>query len=189
VSIDPDHNVQPTLGERLREVRERRGNSLAEVSRATSISRSFLSLVENGKSDITIGRLTRLVRFYDIHVGDFLRGDDSGPPGVVRRAEQRHVPTAEGIDFYLLSPDADHEMLGMLAVFAPGARMAEMGRHPGEEVVHVLDGRIEVRLEGQAPVVLEPGDSITFSGEQGHLLSNVADDAARIIAVVTPPNL
>lgn len=180
---------QPTLGERLREVRTRRGHSLAEVSKATDISRSFLSLVENGKSDITISRLTRLVRFYDIHVGDFLRGDDAGPAGVVRRQQQRHVPTAEGIDFYLLSPDADHELLGMIAAFGPGARMVEMGRHTGEEFVHVLEGRIEIRFEGEPPVLLESGDSITFAGDRGHLLRNPDDGPARAVAVVTPPNL
>jgi len=46
------------LGTRLRALRTERGLSLSQLESATSISSSFLSLVESGKSDITISRLT-----------------------------------------------------------------------------------------------------------------------------------
>ena len=57
---------QPNLGTKLRALRSDRGNSIAEVSDATGISASFLSLVENGRSDIAIGRLMRLIDFYGV---------------------------------------------------------------------------------------------------------------------------
>src|SRR4051812_28348017 len=52
------------LGAALRGLRRARRLSLQDVAEATAISASFLSLVETGKSDITIGRLVRLVEFY-----------------------------------------------------------------------------------------------------------------------------
>ena len=54
------------LGSALRAARRRKSLSLSDVAAATGISPSFLSLVENGKSDITIGRLVRLVTFFAI---------------------------------------------------------------------------------------------------------------------------
>lgn len=60
---------QPDLGTKLRALRTDRGLSIAEVADATGISASFLSLVENGRSDIAIGRLMRLIDFYGVGLG------------------------------------------------------------------------------------------------------------------------
>ena len=72
----------------------------------------------------------------------------------------------------------------------PGARLAEYGRHPGEEWVHVLDGRLRLELEGAEPRILEPGDSAYYPSERPHLFCN--DDAERplrLICVDTPPTM
>src|SRR6185312_16438210 len=57
---------------RLKALRAARGVSLAQVEAATAISSSFLSLVEQGRSDISIGRLMRLVAYYDVDLADLL---------------------------------------------------------------------------------------------------------------------
>ena len=49
------------LGKRLRELRRTGGYRLAQVAEATGISTSFISHIENGKSDITFMRLDRLI--------------------------------------------------------------------------------------------------------------------------------
>ena len=75
-----------TVGAHLRQARSARSLSLADVAQATGISASFLSLVEKDKSDITIGRLVRLIDFYGISISDILPGAvSSGYPQVVRR--------------------------------------------------------------------------------------------------------
>ena len=48
------------LGEKLRQLRLQRGESLTRVADATGMSSSFLSLVETGRSDLTVARLVRL---------------------------------------------------------------------------------------------------------------------------------
>ncbi len=44
------------------------------------ISSSFLSLIEQAQSDITIGRLARLAEFYDVELADLLSGLRARPP-------------------------------------------------------------------------------------------------------------
>src|SRR5437870_657833 len=61
-----------SVGSALRKVRTARNLSLSEVADATGISTSFLSLVEKDRSDITIGRLVRLIDFYGISITDLL---------------------------------------------------------------------------------------------------------------------
>ncbi len=153
------------VGERLRQLRQGRGMSLNQVAAGTGISPSFLSLVENGRSDITIGRLTRLIEFFEISITDILPSPEAAEPNIVRADERQliHSP-AEGIDVFMLGIDPLHTMMPMLLEFEPGAKLAEYGRHPGEEFVHVLEGKLELTLMGSEPQLLEAGDSAYYPG-------------------------
>src|SRR5438105_3725718 len=72
----------PQLGDALKALRRQRGYSLVQVAKETGISKSFLSLVESGRSDITIGRLLRLVTFYGAHIADLLPQTEPHDPVV-----------------------------------------------------------------------------------------------------------
>jgi transcriptional regulator with XRE-family HTH domain len=177
------------LGATLRGIRTSRRLSLAEVAEATRISPSFLSLVELGKSDITIGRLTRLAEFYKISFADLLGGDETSDAEIVRTHEQRliHSP-AEGIDVYLLTAYTRRTMMPMLLIFEPSAELAEYGKHEGEEFVHVLDGSLVLEIEGTQPRLLEVGDSAYYSAERPHLFRNASSKKGlRLICVDSPP--
>ena len=179
------------LGATLRGIRTARGLSLNDVAEATQISASFLSLVETGRSDITIGRLSRLVDFYKVSITDLLPGPGAAEPDVVRAAERRliHSP-AEGIDVFLLGADTRRSMMPMLVVFQPGASLAEYGRHPGEEFVHVLSGRLELTLKDSPPRRLGPGDSAYYPSDRSHLFANASKrQMLKLICVDSPPNL
>src|SRR3954447_8006494 len=104
--------------------------SLGEVAKETGISASFLSLVENGRSDITIGRLTRLVDYYGISVIDLLPSAENAEPDVVRAGETRQLRSPEeGTTMYLLASGTNRTMLPMLLELEPGSSMAESGHH------------------------------------------------------------
>jgi quercetin dioxygenase-like cupin family protein len=190
----PETTAIQSLGARLKAVRRARRQSLAEVSEATDVSASFLSLVENDKSDIAIGRLVRLIEFYGISIADLLPGEGvSGRyPDVVTRAARRRLHSeSEGIDIYLLtSMTRDRQMMPLLVEIDPGARLAEHGRHAGEEWVHVLDGRLRLELEGVEARILDAGDSAYYPSSRPHLFVNDdADRPLRLICVDTPPTM
>lgn len=183
--------VHGPLGARLRTLRQSRRLSLEEVARNTGISASFLSLVENGRNDITIGRVTRLVDFYGISITDLLPGPGGGYPDIVRGADARqlHSP-GERIDLYLLTSDTDRTMMPMLLELEPGASLAEYGRHSGEEWVHVLEGELCLQVEGGKTHVLRAGDSAYYDGDCPHLFRNDSEKRVlRLICVDAPPPL
>lgn len=161
------------------------------MARATGISASFLSLVENGKSDITIGRLVRLVAFYGIQLVDLLPATPSADPDIIRRAEQQTLASSgEGIQFRLLAPNTHGSMMPMVVEFEPSAHLAEYGRHAGEEFVHVMQGKLELEIEGSEPRILKAGDSAYYDAQRPHLFRNASDTTPlRIICVDSPPNL
>jgi transcriptional regulator with XRE-family HTH domain len=179
------------LGRSLRALRKERGLSLQDVANETNVSASFLSLVENERSDITIGRLVRLCDFYGVTLAELVP-----VPAKVEETEVVHVgerrflrSPAEGIDIYMLAPDTGREMMPMLLEFEPAAELAEYGRHhEGEEWVYVLEGRLCLSLDGSPPHYLEAGDSAYYSAERPHRFSN-ADRRRRlrVVCVNTPP--
>ena len=44
----------------------------------------------------------------------------------------------------------------------------ELVRHPGEEYIHVMEGRAEVHTEFYDPIVLGPGESVYIDSNMGH---------------------
>jgi len=181
------------LGRSLRALRKARGLSLQDVASASNVSASFLSLVENEKSDITIGRLVRLVEFYGVSLAELVPVEAKVEETEVVQVDERRIlrSPAEGVEIFLLAPDTGREMMPMLLEFEPGAELAEYGRHQsGEEWVHVVEGRLRLSLEGSAPSFLGPGESVYYSAERPHRFSN--DDPERrlrMICVNTPPVL
>lgn len=179
---------QPDLGTRLLALRREHGYSLAEVAKATGISKSFLSLVENGESDITISRLIRLVDLYRVGVGDLLPTEAREGEGVVRKGEERKlISSTENIEVMLLAPDSDRQMMPFIAIFDEGGKEAEHVSHQGEEFVHVLEGAIIVEVDGASPVTLLEGDSFYFRADRGHSYRNSAKGRSRLYGAVTPP--
>lgn len=65
--------------------------------------------------------------------------------------------------------------------FEPGA-VAARHRHPGEEVAYVLEGRIEYRIDGRPPVVLDAGDTLFIPAGAVHMATNVGDTRAAELA-------
>jgi len=180
-----------SLGRSLRRIRTTRGLSLAQVAKETGISRSLLSLIETGRSDITIGRLTRLARLYEIRLADLVP-EPQHPDPVVVRADDRVVVhyTAEGIDVELLMPDGPHTMGALLATFSPLTHMRDYIPQPYEQFAHVIEGRVRTEFADGREIELDEGDSATYvSGDGGHRHSNLVDGITRMVIVVNKPRL
>ena len=78
------------LGDRIRELRKRKGATLKDVSDATHLSVSFLSDVERNRTTPSLDSLTALADFFGIHLTDLLEGvsfagektEEALPPGL-----------------------------------------------------------------------------------------------------------
>jgi len=162
---------------------------LSDVADATGISTSFLSLVENGRSDITIGRLTRLIEFFGISITDLVPSATPKDPDIVRKTERTQLRSpVEGIEIFLLTPDTRRAMMAMLLELEPGAGRAEYGDHPGEEFVYVVSGQLELEIKGRATRTLRAGDSAYYPGDTPHRLRNASSARPlQILCVDTPP--
>ncbi len=181
----PPHDAE--LGAALRRVRNARGLSLAQVAEATGVSRSLLSLIETGRSDITVGRLSRLARLYDIRLADLVPEPRHPDPLVVRADDRRGVHyQAEGIDVEILMPEGPHALQALLTTLSPRAAMKDFIVQPNEIFILVLEGKVRIEFADGRDVVLDAGDSAAFiSGEGGHRHTNLSDETTRLVVVIS----
>lgn len=83
-----------------------------------------------------------------------------GQPGVTRTDLQRHDLSIGG-----------RETVQARIDIAPGAT-ANWHRHPGEEVIYVIEGVLEYQLEGQSPVTLRAGEVLFVPDGVAHKARN-----------------
>lgn len=179
------------LGERLRKLRSGKAVSLAEVAAATGISASFLSLLEQGRTDVSLGRLMPLLDYYGIGLTDVFPQDPSPERGVVRRDERAPLfSPADGIDVYLAAPDQRQAFVPLIVEYRRGSVMRSWSEHDGDEYVFVLGGSLVVELADAREVTLAEGDSLCFSSRNGHRMYPAAGRSARALIITTgvPPS-
>lgn len=83
-----------TLGIRLKRVREKSGMSLREVARQLGVSASFVSQMENGKSQPSVATLYSLAQLLGISIDELFAADDRGPGhGPAAVGEEGTVPS------------------------------------------------------------------------------------------------
>ena len=68
-----------------------------------------------------------------------------------------------------------------VAEFTPGAA-AGRHTHPGEEIGYVLEGTLELQIDGEAPRTLKAGDSFFVPAGKIHDGKNVGSGAAKVLA-------
>jgi transcriptional regulator with XRE-family HTH domain len=180
------------LGTRLRSLRTERELSLSQLEAATAISSSFLSLVESGKSDITISRLVRLADFFDVELNDLVDGSrvDRRPLEVIRDGDGSVLASrAEGVTArflghqrWQLSPRVSEFEPGGVFDVAEGEQAAREMFHHRELFMYVVAGTFEIAVHGADPVEVSRGDAVLVR-DGADRVANVGRRPGRLLVV------
>jgi quercetin dioxygenase-like cupin family protein len=73
-------------------------------------------------------------------------------------------------------------MLGQVLSRDPG-QFAEFIRHPGQEFVMVLSGRVKIQFESGESIELKAHESAYFNSSVGHIYLSVGRGDAQIVVV------
>jgi quercetin dioxygenase-like cupin family protein len=94
----------------------------------------------------------------------------SQQPGVTRTPLQRHDLGTPG-----------REMVQVRVDLAPGVTFPPHS-HPGEEIVYVIEGVLEYRVEGKPPVTVKAGEVLFIPAGVVHGVTNVGSGNAAELA-------
>jgi transcriptional regulator with XRE-family HTH domain len=173
---------QPRLGRRLKSLRVSRGLSLKDVAAETGLSASFLSMVETGRNEITIGRLVTIADFYEVGLGDLIPDRGMERPVVLRRDDRRTLESPDQrVTTEMLAAWHHGDMTSGFRRFEVGAELSEVNRQAGPEFVLVLAGELTIEFADDTSVVLREGDSVWFEASRRHRQLNTGDGEAHVI--------
>lgn len=172
------------IGAQLRQLRSRRGLSLAQVAEAVGISVGFLSALERSQMSGSVGTLRKLARFYKTNILDFYEANGASGRHV-RPAERKVLEAGEGVRMELLAW-GNTVMEPHLFRIAPEAGSGESYTHEGEEFIYVLSGDLEITVDGEE-YRLKTGDSFYFESATPHRWRNPGRKETLLLWVNTPP--
>jgi DNA-binding transcriptional MerR regulator/mannose-6-phosphate isomerase-like protein (cupin superfamily) len=172
------------IGTRLRQLRTRRGASLAEVAKEVGISVGFLSAIERSQMTASVGTLRKLARFYKTNILD-LHGLAETNGRVVRPKTRKVLEAGPGVRMELLAW-GNTVMEPHLFRIAPNAGSGESYTHEGEEFLLVMRGELRIAL-AEEEYVLKTGDSFYFESATPHRWENPGRSETWVLWVNTPP--
>ena len=172
------------MGPRLRQLRTKRGLSLAEVAAAAGISVGFLSALERSQMSASVGTLRRLARYYRTNILDFFDPTESNVR-LVRPSKRKVLEAGPGVRMELLAW-GNTVMEPHLFRVAPQAGSGESYSHEGEEFLFVLRGELLIDLAGEE-YHLKRGDSFYFESATPHHWKNPGRTETWLLWVNTPP--
>ncbi len=167
------------IGLRIKEIRKGKSITIQKLSQFTNLSVGYLSNLERNQASPTLSNLQRICVALGISVRDLLSPTENEKT-LIRRDEQKIFHYDEykleirRMDF------GKKRGVYEYSSYEPerGEVSPSWGLHPYAEVGYVLEGKMEVNLEGTA-YILEPGDSIYIKPNLYHTIRNVGDTPCR----------
>ncbi|TCK02280.1 cupin domain-containing protein [Marinobacterium mangrovicola] len=178
------------LGSAIRSARIERRLSLSSVAANTGISVGLLSQIERGISSPSVRVLRGICKELDVPL-DYLieasdrRQDETGR--IIRKSDRRVVNFgSKKMLKEFLTTSETCELQLMEIWLEPGGGSGEQPyTHEGEECGVVLEGRMELYVDGER-YLLGEGDSFQFDSTLPHKFQNLAETPTRILWVTTP---
>ncbi|HTK64210.1 MAG TPA: XRE family transcriptional regulator [Pseudonocardia sp.] len=179
--MDDDlEDVLGAVGPRLRELRRRRGITLAELSASTGISASTLSRLESGGRRPNLELLLPLARAHGVPLDELVGAPHTGDPRVHLRPVRRHGRTyipltrrAGGMQAYkLIIPGSSR----------PEHPEQDLRTHEGYEWLYVLNGRLRLVL-GARDLVLDPGEAAEFDTHVPHWVGSAGSEPVELLSL------
>ena len=173
---------QPALGQRLKALRMSRGLSLKELAARTGVSASFLSMIEMGRNEMTVGRLLLMANFYEVGLDDLVGEREMEPPVVLRQDEREAIDSEDRrVRTEPLASWHRGDVTSGSLRFDVGAELSEAASQAGPEFVLVLAGELTIEFADETSLLLREGDSTWFEASRRHRRVNSGDREAHAI--------
>ena len=176
------------LGQQLQRLRRSKKMSMRSVSRATQIAASFISTLEQGKTNISVAKLKAILDAMGVSLSEFFSQNSEPPKVVYRKKELVEISgIGTGVSYREVAAGRPGRALQLTVErYKHGAHTGdELMRYEAEEAGVVLEGRLELTVDSEV-YVLGPGDAYYFDNRRPHRFENAGKGTLVIVSAVTP---
>lgn len=177
--------VVDAIGPKVRDLRQQAGLSLQQLARRADVSAAAIHKVERGDMVPTITTLLKLADALERPIGHFV-GDEApaAVASVVAAGAGAEVRDGGVVRTAITAAPDRFRVGGAAVVVEAGAEGSSGGPQGGEELVHLLDGTLEVEVAGERHV-LGAGDTVQFPADRHARWRNPGPAAARAVWLTT----
>jgi transcriptional regulator with XRE-family HTH domain len=167
------------IGSAIREIRQRRGITIAQICEGTGLSKGFMSQVENNKTSPSISTLETISNFLNVPL-PYLLLEQKDRLKIVKKEERKY--SVYGKDEQRIEHVAEQGGLRLNLVEIPAGFPKENSpnAHEGEECHLVLRGKLEVQ-HGEDIAIVEEGDSFSWNACVPHIVRNIGEETALLL--------
>ena len=175
------------IAPRIRGLRDALDMSVADLAGKTGVDAETIRAYESGETEIPVGFLMKVSQCCHVDLTVLIAGLEPHLRGhsLVRRGEGLSVERRKDYDYKSLAYRFSGRKMEPFLITVPPKEPTEMTQvsHSGQEFIHVMEGRLELRL-GDEVLDLEPGDSLYFESQTPHALRGLDDHHAVFLDVI-----
>lgn len=178
------------IGEKIQKYRQARGVSLRELAEMSGLTASMLSQLENNSVNPSINTLRTLSEVLEFPLYTLFQEDASLEEQLIVRKGNYQVMGRLGkeVTYSLLTPDLRGMIEFVMMDIPPRTSTADKDRyHNGEETAYVLEGDVDITLDGNV-YTLHEGDAVKIPMGVTHSWMNNSDKMVHVIFAITPPS-
>jgi transcriptional regulator with XRE-family HTH domain len=185
----PAPPAAPTIGPRVRALRDAMSLSLRDLAERTGVSAPMLSQVERGETSPTLAVAARIAAGLELSLSQLLRLEEGAAVSVVRAGDAKPASAADGHRTEVLTPALPGQRAELSRHrLGPGAATGGAGDPPmhepgAREIAHVEDGTVVLCIDDERHE-LHAGDTVTFDADLPHHFENPTAADATFLAVV-----
>jgi quercetin dioxygenase-like cupin family protein len=174
------------LGEKVRDLRLRRGLTIQQLAGATGLSKGFISQIENHRTSPSLATLHDLARALATSAA-YLVVEEDQVPCVVRAGERPHVAVGGNTSRVEVLSARPKRNLELITVELPaGIGVGDQRHyHHGEKCLLCVEGQVRLTC-GKHIIELAPGDACHYDGRVPHAIENCGPATARVLIAMTP---
>lgn len=171
---------------RLKGLREIEGISASQMAELFSIDQSKYLEYESGNVDIPVSFLYEVANKFNITLVEILTGESPKLHKfqVVRKDKGLEVERRKKYKYQNLAFNFIHKKAEPFLVTVPlNDEPIALNSHPGQEYNFVIEGSMQVVIDGNE-VVLNEGDSIYFDSTCKHGMKATGGKSAKFLAII-----
>lgn len=167
------------IGNKLKDIRNKRNLSLEEVAKLTGVSKAMLGQIERGQSNPTVSTLWKIATGLKVPFSFFIDEDQDELRVVCQKDINPIIEDNNRMKLYPIFPfDANRGVEIFTIELESGCNHISTPHSDGvEEYIIVTEGEIEVNIS-ERKFILQKGNSIRFMANKPHIYKNINQERA-----------
>ena len=182
--------IKKIVGKKLKAIRLKNDMTIQGLADKSNVSSNMISRIERGLTIPSVEILMKLATVFGKSINYFVEEVKSTNEIVFTSPGSRDKTVYD--DEYNMQTESftsglrDPQFMSFFCTVKKGGTSGVKDMyHPGDELIYLIEGKIQVDISGEKHI-LEAGDSLSFKSHQPHRWDNLGDYDAKVIWTLSP---